>query len=72
MFRSREKGKQIGVNEPQQQKEKARFKSNALHDDNITEKKTGLNLKKSTWEYGSSWFMTGLKIKLITKKERKK
>ena len=38
-FRSREKGKQIGVNEPQQQKEKARFKLNALHDDNITEKK---------------------------------
>ena len=53
MFRSREKGKQIGVNEPQQQKEKARFKLNALHDDNITEK-TGLNLKKSTWEYGFS------------------
>ena len=35
-------------------------------------KKTGLNLKKSTWEYRFSWFMTGLKIKLITKKERKK
>ena len=39
MFRRREKGKQIGVNEPQQQKDKARFKLNALHDDNITEKK---------------------------------
>ena len=45
MFRSREKGKQIGVNEPQQQKEKARFKLNALHDDNITEK-NGFKLKE--------------------------
>ena len=39
MFRSREIGKQIGIKEPQQQKEKARFKLHALHDDNITEKK---------------------------------
>ena len=45
MFRSREKGKQTDVNEPQQQKEKARFKLNALHDDNITEK-NGFKLKE--------------------------
>ena len=45
MFRSREKGKQIGIKEPQQQKEKARFKLHALHDDNITEK-NGFKLKE--------------------------
>ena len=45
MFRSREKGIQTDVNEPQQQKEKARFKLNALHDDNITEK-NGFKLKE--------------------------
>ena len=45
MFRSREIGKQIGIKEPQQQKEKARFKLHALHDDNITEK-NGFKLKE--------------------------
>ena len=37
MFRNREKGKKKAVKEPQQQKEKARFKWHALHNDNITE-----------------------------------
>ena len=37
MFRNREKEKKKAVKEPQQQKEKARFKWHALHNDNITE-----------------------------------
>ena len=34
-------------------------------------KKGGLNLKKSTWEYGFSCFMTLVKIKVIKKKKER-
>ena len=66
MFRNREKGKKE-VKEPKKQKEKVRFKWHAPHDDNIIEKKTGLNLQKSTWEYGFSCFMTLVRIEVIPK-----
>ena len=59
--RNREKEKKNGVEEPQQQKEKVRFKWHAPPVDKIAEKKPSSNLNKSTWGYGFSWFTTPVK-----------